>query len=192
MEDTVLTKLRCGDEKAFGKLVSDNYAMVLNQANKILNNRQDAEEVAQDTFIKARNSISNFRGDCALSTWLYRIATNLAKNKSWYWWRRKRHASVSFEEPVASDDGTSITFGDVIKCEMQTPSEANITNELEEFLPKAMAQMPEIYAQVLRLRNENDLSYEEIAEKLNIGVGTVKSRLSRAIDFLREKLNAEK
>ena len=75
---------------------------------------------------------------------------------------------------------------------MQTPSEANITNELEEFLPKAMAQMPEIYAQVLRLRNENDLSYEEIAEKLNIGVGTVKSRLSRARDFLREKLNAEK
>ena len=92
--DKLLTKLKNGDDCAFSELVETYWEKIYNRANSLLSNHQDAEEVAQDTFLRARKSIGNFRGDCSISTWLYHIATNLARNKHWYWWRRKRSESV--------------------------------------------------------------------------------------------------
>lgn len=73
-----LNRLKGGDDNAFGQMVKENWDKIYNRANSLLSNPQDAEEVAQDTFIRARNSILNFRGECSISTWLYHIATNLA------------------------------------------------------------------------------------------------------------------
>jgi RNA polymerase sigma-70 factor (ECF subfamily) len=67
--------------------------------HQLLRNHQDAEEVTQDAFIRAHRGLANFRGDSAFSTWLYQIATNLARNRYWYWWRRKRDHSVSLDAP---------------------------------------------------------------------------------------------
>lgn len=97
--DKLLTKLKNGDDCAFSELVETHWEKIYNRANSLLSNHQDAEEVAQDTFLRARKSIGNFRGDCSISTWLYHIATNLARNKHWYWWRRKRSESVSLDSP---------------------------------------------------------------------------------------------
>lgn len=83
--DKLLTKLKSGDDCAFSELVETHWEKIYNRANSLLSNHQDAEEVAQDTFLRARKSIVNFRGDCSISTWLYHIATNLARNKHWYW-----------------------------------------------------------------------------------------------------------
>lgn len=184
--DTLLERLKGGDDNAFGELVNSHWDKIYNRANSLLDNHQDAEEVAQDTFIRARKSIGNFRGECSLSTWLYRIATNLAHNKHWYWWRRKRSSSISLDTPIGEDG--DMTVCDTIEVEAQDPAESAVTSELVELLPKAMASIPAKYADVLKLRNELDMSYDEIAEKLGLSVGTVKSRLSRAREFLREEL----
>jgi len=185
--DTLVADLQRGDEVAFNRLVSENWDKIFNRANSLLNNYQDAQEVAQDTFIKARKSINAFRGECAIGTWLYHIATNLARNKHWYWWRRKRAQSISFDAPL-SDEGVA-TVGDVISCPSPNPREQALSSEFEEMLPKAVAAMPEKYSDVFNLRVSKHLSYDEIAEQLGLSVGTVKSRLSRAREFLRAELS---
>jgi len=184
--DNLLERLKGGDDVAFGELVNSHWDKIYNRANSLLDNRQDAEEVAQDTFIRARKSIENFRGECSLSTWLYRIATNLSHNKHWYWWRRKRGESVSLEAPIGEEG--DLTVCDTIAGDDIDPAASAVSNEFAEMLPKAIAALPEKYGDVLKLRNEFDLSYEEIAAEMKISVGTVKSRLSRARDYLRVEL----
>ena len=184
--DNLLDRLKDGDDNAFGELVNANWERIYNRANSLLDNRQDAEEVAQDTFIRARKSIVNFRGDCSISTWLYHIATNLARNKHWYWWRRKRSQSVSLESPIAENE--DVRFCDIIPGEDDTPAEEAESSEFITGIPAAMAALPQKYSEVIRLRVAEDLSYEEISERLDISVGTVKSRLSRAREFLRIEL----
>ena len=184
--DNLLERLKGGDDVAFGELVNSHWDKIYNRANSLPDNRQDAEEVAQDTFIRARKSIGNFRGDCSISTWLYHIATNLAHNKHWYWWRRKRGESISLDTPVG-DDG-DMTVCDLIEGEEQNPAETAAFTEFSELLPKAIDALPQKYGEVLKLRNAEDLSYEEIASRLGLSVGTVKSRLSRAREYLREEL----
>lgn len=184
--DKLLTKLKNGDDCAFSELVETHWEKIYNRANSLLSNHQDAEEVAQDTFLRGRKSIENFRGDCSISTWLYHIATNLARNKHWYWWRRKRSESVSLDSPVGENEDMRLC--DVIAGEADTPAEEAESNEFARTLPDAIAALPEKYADVIRLRVARDLSYEEISSELEISVGTVKSRLSRAREFLRAEL----
>ena len=181
--DKLLTKLKSGDDCAFSELVETHWEKIYNRANSLLSNHQDAEEVAQDTFLRARKSIVNFRGDCSISTWLYHIATNLARNKHWYWWRRKRSESVSLDSTVG--EGEDMKLCDVIAGECDTPAEEAESNEFANTLPEAIASLPQKYADVIRLRAAQDFSYEEISSELEISVGTVKSRLSRAREFLR-------
>lgn len=184
--DKLLEKLKLGDDCAFSELVNTHWDKIYNRANSLLSNHQDAEEVAQDTFLRARKSIGNFRGECSISTWLYHIATNLARNKHWYWWRRKRAESISLETPIG--DCEDMRVCDVIAGDDDTPAEETSSNEFMAILPKAISSLPTKYANVISLRVAKDLSYEEIAVELDISVGTVKSRLSRAREFLRLEL----
>ena len=182
----MLDRLKNGDDCAFGELVNTHWDKIYNRANSLLSNHQDAEEVAQDTFLRARKSIVNFRGECSLSTWLYHIATNLARNKHWYWWRRKRGESVSLDSQVGDDENTKLC--DVIAGDDDTPAEETESNEFARTLPEAIASLPAKYGDVIKLRVARDLSYEEISAELGISVGTVKSRLSRVREYLRIEL----
>lgn len=182
----MLDRLKNGDDCAFGELVNTHWDKIYNRANSLLSNHQDAEEVAQDTFLRARKSIVNFRGECSLSTWLYHIATNLARNKHWYWWRRKRGESISLDSQVGDDENSKLC--DVIAGDDDTPAEETESNEFARTLPEAIASLPAKYGDVIKLRVARDLSYEEISAELGISVGTVKSRLSRAREYLRMEL----
>lgn len=181
------TRLKNDEEAAFGDFVRTHWDKAFSRAYGLLKNREDAEEVAQDAFIRARNGMENFRGECSPSTWLHRIVTNLARNKYWYWFRRRRGESFSIDSQISEDSET--TFAETLACETLNPSEMALANEFEEILPRAMASLDEKYAVVLRMRSEMDMSYEEIAAKLNLTVGTVKSRLSRAREQLRDILS---
>jgi RNA polymerase sigma-70 factor (ECF subfamily) len=157
--------------------------------NQLLRNQQDAEEVTQDAFIRAHRGLVNFRGDSAFSTWLYQIATNLARNRYWYWWRRKRDKSISFDAPVSGDNDT--TLAELIPAEQETPEDATVTQEFVSRVAECMDELNEKHREILILRNVRNLAYEEIAEILGISVGTVKSRIARARESLREKLGTE-
>ena len=189
LDRLLVDRFKGGDATAFDQLVSRYWERIYGMVNQLLRNPQDAEEVTQDAFIRAHRGLGNFRGDSAFSTWLYQIATNLARNRYWYWWRRKRDQSVSFDAPLGADNDS--TIADLIPAEQETPEDATVTQEFVNRVAECMELLNEKHREILILRNVRNLSYEEIAEILGISVGTVKSRIARARESLREKLGVE-
>lgn len=189
LDRLLVDRFKGGDSTAFDQLVTRYWARIYAMTNQLLRNQQDAEEVTQDAFIRAHRGLSSFRGDSAFSTWLYQIATNLARNRYWYWWRRKRDKSISFDAPVSGDNET--TLAELIPTEQETPEDATVTQEFVNRVSECMELLNEKHREILILRNVQNLSYEEIAEILGISVGTVKSRIARARESLREKLGGE-
>jgi len=186
---TLVDRFKGGDQSAFDEMVSRYWDRIYSMVNQLLRNPQDAEEVTQDAFIRAHRGLANFRGDSAFSTWLYQIATNLARNRYWYWWRRKRDQSVSFDAPLSGDNET--TLADLIPAEVETPDDITVTQEFVARIGTCMEKLGAKHREILILRNVKNLSYEEIAAILNISVGTVKSRIARAREGLRAKLGED-
>ena len=182
----LVERFKQGDHAAFDEIVSRYWDRIYSMVHQLLRNRQDAEEVTQDAFIRAHRGLENFRGESAFSTWLYQIATNLARNRYWYWWRRKRDRSVSIDAPVSADNET--TLAEILPADLETPEDAAVTQELIDNIAAGMERLAAKHREILVLRNVKNLSYEEIAVILNISVGTVKSRIARARESLRGKL----
>lgn len=189
LDKALVARFKAGDEAAFEEMVSRYWDRIYAMVHKLLRNTQDAEEVTQDAFIRAHRGLENFRGDSSFSTWLYQIATNLARNRYWYWWRRKRDKSVSFDQPVGADSAT--TLGEIFPAEIESPEDIAITNEFKDRVAAAMELLNEKHREALVLRNVRNMSYEEIADALQISIGTVKSRIARARESLREKMGHE-
>ena len=186
LDRMLVDRFKGGDQGAFEEMVSRYWDRIYAMVHQLLRNPQDAEEVTQDAFIRAHRGLENFRGDSAFSTWLYQIATNLARNRYWYWWRRKRDKSISFDQPVGEDSTT--TFGEVFAADVETPEDAAVTQELIDRIARGMEKLSPKHREILILRNVKNLSYEEISGILQISVGTVKSRIARARESLRSKL----
>ena len=188
--DRVLVdRFKSGDQSAFDEMVSRYWDRIYSMVHQLLRNQQDAEEVTQDAFIRAHRGLVNFRGDSAFSTWLYQIATNLARNRYWYWWRRKRDKSVSFDAPVSSEN--DMTLADIIPAEVESPDDIAVNQEFVNRIGEGMEKISAKHREILVLRNVKNLSYEEIAAILVISVGTVKSRIARARESLRSKLGED-
>ena len=188
-DQELVNRFKGGDQAAFDEMVARYWDRIYGMVNQLLRNSEDAEEVTQDAFIRAHRGLVNFRGDSAFSTWLYQIATNLARNRYWYWWRRKRDKSVSFDAPVSADNAT--TLADLIPAELETPDDITVTQEFIDRIAQGMEKLNAKHREILTLRNIKNLSYEEIADILQISVGTVKSRIARARESLRAKLGED-
>ena len=187
MTDAVLVeRMKQGDDKAFEEMVDHYWDRIYAKVFQLLKNAQDAEEVTQDAFLRAHRGLGTFRGEAAFSTWLFQIATNLAHNRYWYWWRRKRDVSMSLDATLGND--TDATLVDVIPDEKEGPGDETLTNELSRKVEECLPKLNKKHRDILALRIKENLSYEEIAQKLGIRVGTVKSRIARARESLREKL----
>lgn len=189
LDRILVAKFKAGDEAAFEEMVTRYWDRIYAMVHKLLRNSQDAEEVTQDAFIRAHRGLEKFRGDSSFSTWLYQIATNLARNRYWYWWRRKRDKSISFDQPLNGESET--TLAEIFPSEVETPEDVAVTNEFQERVAFAMTLLNDKHREVLTLRNIKNLSYDEIAVELEISIGTVKSRIARARESLREKLGNE-
>jgi RNA polymerase sigma-70 factor (ECF subfamily) len=186
LDRILVDRFRQGDQSAFEQMVSRYWGRIYAMVHQLLRNPEDAEEVTQDTFIRAHRGLVNFRGESAFSTWLYQIATNLARNRYWYWWRRRRDQTVSFDQPIGGDN--EATLAEVIPAELETPEDATVTQEFVNRIAECMGKLSPKHREILVLRNVKNLSYEEIAEILQISVGTVKSRIARARESLRAKM----
>jgi RNA polymerase sigma-70 factor, ECF subfamily len=185
-DQELVTRFKSGDAAAFDQMVERYWSRIYSMVNQLLRNPQDAEEVTQDAFIRAHRGLGNFRGDSSFSTWLYQIATNLARNRYWYWWRRRRDKSVSFDAPIGGE--SDMTLADVIPAEVETPDDITVTQEFVSSIGKGMEKLGRKHREILILRNVKNLSYEEIAAILGISIGTVKSRIARARESLRSKM----
>lgn len=189
MDRLLVDRFKQGDQAAFEEMVTRYWDRIYSMVNQLLRNTQDAEEVTQDTFIRAHRGLVNFRGDSAFSTWLYQIATNLARNRYWYWWRRRRDQTISFDQPISADG--EATLAEVFPSEMETPEDVTVTREFVNRINECMGKLSSKHREILILRNVKNLSYEEIADILHLSVGTVKSRIARARESLRAKMGDE-
>ena len=189
LDQLLVDRFKSGDEAAFDEMVSRHWDRIYGMVHQLLRNQQDAEEVTQDAFIRAHRGLVGFRGDAAFTTWLYQIATNLARNRYWYWWRRRRDQTVSFDQPVSDQNSTPLS--EVFSTELATPNDVTVTQELVDHIAIGMEKIRAKHREILILRNIKNLSYEEIAVVLGISVGTVKSRIARARESLREAIGKD-
>ncbi|WP_414664045.1 RNA polymerase sigma factor [Horticoccus sp. 23ND18S-11] len=179
----LVRRFNAGEESVFVEIMTRHRERIFAIALSLLRNRADAEEIAQDTFIRAHRALPRFRGDSSLATWLHRIVVNLARNRYWYFFRRRRHATVSLD--CALTDDSSVTFADVVATDAPTPARAAANGEFSALVTACMEKLDARHREILRHRNLLNRSYEEIASALGINVGTVKSRIARARANLR-------
>lgn len=172
-EAMIVRKVLQGDVNAFEKLVTEYEKAVYAIAQRMTGNAEDAADMTQETFIKAYNSLSSFRGDSKFSVWLYRIANNVCldflRSKS-----RRPTVSLSTED----DDGEETQLD--IADESQSPELLLESSLTRDAVRRGLDSLPPDYKQILLLREIQGLSYEEIAAALGIESGTVKSRIFRA------------
>lgn len=183
-DDLLIERIKEGDMDAYNDIVTRYYDRIFARVSQLLKNKQDAEEVTQDAFIRAHRGLGKFRGDASFSTWLYQIATNLAHNRYWYWFRRKRDQSISLEQPLTTDG--DLTLESIMPCGGENPAEAAVTQEFVERVSNCMGGLNDKHKEILILRNVRNFTYDEIAQNLEISVGTVKSRIARARESLRD------
>lgn len=183
----LVKKAQAGDEAAFAVLVETYERFVYHTALRVLRmyggSLEDGEDVAQNAFLKAWRSLPTFRGDCAFSTWLYRIAVNCARDHCRI---ASRHPTVSLTQRNEDDEEVTI---DVPVLEGDTvPEYAMERKETIRLVRAAIESLPEDMRAVVLLRDIEDMSYADIASLLHLEIGTVKSRLNRARRALRGKL----
>jgi len=171
---SLVDRLRRGDPRAFEDLVIAYQHRVFGVALRMLGNRAEAEELAQEVFLRVHRAIGEFRGEAKLSTWLYAIASRLCLNR------------------LASGERRMTRYGDEALTRLASreisPAEEVERSELETALHRAIAALSDERRMVVVLRDLEGLSYEEIAAALELELGTVRSRLHRARMDLREKL----
>ena len=182
----LVRRFRAGDESAFIEIMTRYRERIFAIVVALLRNHADAEEIAQDTFIRAHRGLVNFRGESSLATWLHRIAVNLARNRYWYFFRRRRHATLSLDG--AFGEGSTTTFADVVATEAPGPVREIAVAEFAGLVAACMLRLGTRAREILTLRNTLNRSYAEISLELGISVGTVKSRIARARERLRELL----
>lgn len=182
-EAWLVRQCAAGDEDASALLVAEHYRMVLKLAYHLLQNRNDAWDLAQEVFLQVFRTIHRFRGESALRTWITRITLNQVRNR--HRWRRRHHQSdqISLDAHLHNQHDSALSFD-------WTPERVFANQELARRLGTAIAHLPFDQRTAIALREVEGMSYEEMAASLGIAIGTVKSRLTRARHALRRELSS--
>ena len=185
-ETLFIERLKQGEAAAFEVLVAERSGEIYGLLYRLTENGEEARDLTQETFLRAFQSIGQFRGESDLRTWIYRIAINQARNR-WRWWRRRRRDStVSLDSPDAH--GNKPLLESLRSERGNTPEQDTLAHERERALRGALQSLSRAYRETVILRDIEGFSYEEIAATLEVNVGTVKSRLARGRQELRQRL----
>ena len=181
----LIDKLRSGDAAAFEILVERHSRDIYALLYRLTENAEEASDLTQDTFLRAFRSITSFRGDSEIKTWLFRIAINESRNRFRWWKRRRRDQTISINEPLGDTD---LTVADTLIDKSISPEEEALARERDYALTAALSDVPIAYREAVVLCDIEGFSYEETATALGVGIGTVKSRISRGREELRRRL----
>jgi RNA polymerase sigma-70 factor (ECF subfamily) len=173
-------------ELSFEEVFSRYHHTIFQLAHRVLGNYDDALELAQEVFLTVFRKLHTFRGESSLKTWLYRITLNKASNKLRWWKVRRRNQSVSIE---GMNHAALMTLNLAGSHAIRTPEQCTIGSEVAEGFQRCLQQLTVKYRLVVVLRDLQGLSYEEIADATGLSIGTVKSRLARAREQLRDLLD---
>lgn len=181
-DQELVRRVQAGDQTAFNLLVLKYQHRVLKLVGRFVNDPAEAEDVAQEAFLKAYRALASFRGDSAFYTWLYRIGINTAKN---YLVAMGRRAPTTTE--YDSEEAESFEDGEQLR-DINTPESMLMSKQIGATVNQAMEELPEDLRTAITLREIEGLSYEEIASIMNCPIGTVRSRIFRAREAIAAKL----
>ena len=184
-EARLIERLIARDERAFNEVVRTYERRIFALALRMMGDRAEAEDLAQEVFVQVFKAIGSFRGESKLSTWIYRIAVNLSKNRTKY--LRVRHTSEQ-DELAAVEERAGLGGPNDAKnvARIERPDEMMAGRETEQVVRRAILQLEPSFRECLVLRDVEDLSYEEIGQITGLPEGTVKSRIHRARSQLKE------
>ena len=186
-EAQLVARLRAGEVSAFEDLVNSYSALVYALAFRILNDREEARDVTQETFLKVYRHFGRYRGDASLKTWICRIAINQARTTDRWWRRRSKAETSSLHEPLALN-GEDRSYEDVIPSSEASPELEAIRRERSRQIEAALGNVKKDFRIAVLLRDLEGMAYDEIGYALGISVGTVKSRIARGREMLRLEL----
>jgi RNA polymerase sigma-70 factor (ECF subfamily) len=186
-EQDLVAELKAGSERAFSVLIAQYSHSVYSLMARSLRDPADAADVTQEVFVKVFRNISGFHGDASLRTWIYRIALHEASNQR-RWWNRHKKQELTIDAPLENDEGESFCLADALASTNASPYDCAARAQMEQRVSAALQTLPEVFREVVVLREIEGFGYEEIAEVLNVNLGTVKSRLTRGRAALREAL----
>lgn len=182
-DDELICRLRTCEEAAYEESIARFHQPVYNLAFRLLNDSADAADVVQEVFLKVFRNVGHFRNQSSLKTWVYRITVNEAHNqRRWFFRHRSRE--------VGLDDEAENGRGRAVADSAQSPFDYAFDREKQVLIENALARINPLFREVVVLRDIEDLSYEEIADVLQISLGTVKSRILRGREALKEELTA--
>lgn len=177
----LVERVQKGDKRAFDLLIRKYQHKIVSVISRYVSDWSECQDVAQEAFIRAFRAIGNFRGDAQFYTWIYKIAINTAKNHLVSQGRRPP------KDDIAVDDAMLLDGGAWLK-DRATPEHELLRQEIEQTVFDTVEQLPEELKTAITLREVDGLSYEEIAERMNCPIGTVRSRIFRARDAIDQKL----
>lgn len=182
-DQLLIESLRSGSEQAYEELLARFQQPVYTLAVRLLNNPAEAYDVVQEVFLKVFRNIEHFRAESSLKTWIYRITVNEAHNtRRWFSRHRGREVDLDFENEENRDWRETIADGG------PSPFEVTLDREQAGMIESALERINPVFREAVVLRDITDLSYEEIAAVLGVSLGTVKSRILRGREALREQL----
>ena len=173
---------------SFEEIFQRYSSMVFGLVFHILGDREEALDVSQEVFLTIYRKIDTFRGESSLKTWIYCIAVSRAANRSRWWNRLRRRGTVSLEDHLSK--GTERSYFDSLKSSIQSPEEALLVQEELAEINRMLQQLPLQQRIAIVMRDIEGFSYEEIAESMNISLGTVKSRIARGREMLKRHFEA--
>ena len=187
LEAAIVAELKAGSEDAYVWLIGEFHQPVYSLVYRILTDPADAADTTQEVFLKVFRGIRHFNGQSSLKTWIYRIAVHEASNRR-RWWFRHKARETSMEVEASNAEGSGLTARETLVDEGESPFDNACHEEVRERVEAELRKVPEPYRSTVILRDLEDMSYEEIAEVLDVSLGTVKSRLTRGRDALRRRL----
>ena len=177
-ENELVEEAKMGNFEAFGDLISLYEKKIYNYCLRMTDRREDAEDLTQEVFVRVYKALKGFKGNSQFSTWIFRIAHNICIDH----YRKSKLTTFSLNQPRNEEDQREMD----LPSEDPTPEEEALRKEQQEFLLKCIEELRPEYKTVIILRDIQHHSYEEIAEILDVPLGTVKSHISRARSALRE------
>ncbi|WP_406021363.1 RNA polymerase sigma factor RpoE [Succinivibrio sp.] len=181
-DEAIVKRVQEGDVEAYNLLVIKYQHKIFQVIGKFVNNQADIADVAQEAFIKAYRAINSFRADSSFYTWLYRIAVNTAKTHLESNNKTRNHLDVDSPEFQSIDEQGVLASSD-------TPDRIIESQELQQVIIDAMADLPSELSEAITLREVEGMSYEDMAVALKVPIGTVRSRIFRARQFIEQRMS---
>jgi RNA polymerase sigma-70 factor, ECF subfamily len=187
-EAAIVAELKAGSEEAYAWLIGEFHQPIYSLVHRVVADAADAADTTQDVFLKVFRGMKHFHGESSLKTWIYRIAIHEASNRRRWWFRHKARESSIEPMPREETEGFLPGLRDTLADHGDSPFECRAHEEVREQVERELRKVPEPYRTTLALRDLEEMSYEEIAEITQVSLGTVKSRLTRGREALRQRL----